>query len=60
MTETADIPKSTRKIDPKLANAWKTKAGRDLTEVLGPRARAGVHHEGAWQRVPLRRARHRW
>jgi len=31
MTETADIPKSTHKIDPKLVNAWKTKAGRDLT-----------------------------
>jgi DnaK suppressor protein len=31
MTETADIPKSTHKADPKLANAWKTKAGRDLT-----------------------------
>ena len=32
MTETADIPKSTHKADPKLANAWKTKAGRELTE----------------------------
>lgn len=31
MTETADIPKSTHKADPKLANAWKSKAGRDLT-----------------------------
>ncbi|MBL8308273.1 MAG: RNA polymerase-binding protein DksA [Rubrivivax sp.] len=31
MTETADIPKSTRKIDPKLANAWKTKPGRELS-----------------------------
>ena len=31
MTETADIPKSTHKIDPKLVNAWKSKAGRDLT-----------------------------
>jgi DnaK suppressor protein len=31
MTETADIPKSTHKADPKLVNAWKTKAGRDLT-----------------------------
>ena len=27
-----DIPKHTHKADPKLANAWKTKAGRDLTE----------------------------
>jgi DnaK suppressor protein len=27
-----DTPKHTHKADPKLANAWKTKAGRDLTE----------------------------
>jgi DnaK suppressor protein len=27
-----DTPKPTQKADPKLANAWKTKAGRDLTE----------------------------
>ncbi len=27
-----DIPKQTQVIDPKLANAWKTKEGRDLTE----------------------------
>ncbi|MBX3607249.1 MAG: RNA polymerase-binding protein DksA [Piscinibacter sp.] len=27
-----DTPKPTHKADPKLANAWKTKAGRDLTE----------------------------
>ena len=32
MTETADLPKTTHKADPKLVNAWKTKAGRDLTE----------------------------
>ncbi len=32
MTETADIPKTAFKPDPKLVNAWKTKAGRDLTE----------------------------
>ena len=32
MTETADLPKTPHKADPKLANAWKTKAGRDLTE----------------------------
>ncbi len=31
MTELADYPKSTHKIDPKLVNAWKTKAGRDLS-----------------------------
>ncbi len=31
LTETADIPKSIRKIDPKLANAWKAKPGRELT-----------------------------
>jgi DnaK suppressor protein len=31
MTETADIPKSTHKADPRLVNAWKSKAGRDLT-----------------------------
>jgi DnaK suppressor protein len=31
MTEAADIPKATRKIDPKLANAWKSKPGRELT-----------------------------
>jgi DnaK suppressor protein len=27
-----DLPRPVRKIDPKLANVWKTKAGRDLTE----------------------------
>ncbi len=27
-----DLPRPVRKIDPKFANAWKTKAGRDLTE----------------------------
>jgi DnaK suppressor protein len=27
-----DIPKQAHKADPKLANAWKTKSGRDLTE----------------------------
>ncbi len=27
-----DMPRPVRKIDPKLANVWKTKAGRDLTE----------------------------
>ena len=32
MTETAELPKTAQKIDPKLANAWKTKAGKDLTE----------------------------
>lgn len=32
MTETADLPKSAHKADPKLANAWKHKAGRELTE----------------------------
>ena len=32
MTETAELPKTAQKIDPKLANAWKTKAGRDLTD----------------------------
>ncbi|MCY7315544.1 MAG: RNA polymerase-binding protein DksA [Rubrivivax sp.] len=32
MTETAELPKPAQKIDPKLVNAWKTKAGRDLTE----------------------------
>jgi DnaK suppressor protein len=32
MTETADLPKTAHKADPKLVNAWKTKAGRDLTE----------------------------
>lgn len=31
MTETADYPKTTHKVDPKLVNAWKTKAGRDLS-----------------------------
>ena len=31
LTETADIPKSTHKVDPKLVNAWKTKPGRELT-----------------------------
>ncbi|MDP1902025.1 MAG: RNA polymerase-binding protein DksA [Rubrivivax sp.] len=32
MTETADLPKTVYAADPKLANAWKHKAGRDLTE----------------------------
>jgi DnaK suppressor protein len=27
-----DLPRPVRKIDPKLVNVWKTKAGRDLTE----------------------------
>jgi DnaK suppressor protein len=31
LTESADYPKSTHKIDPKLVNAWKNKAGRDLS-----------------------------
>ncbi|MDP2006014.1 MAG: RNA polymerase-binding protein DksA [Rubrivivax sp.] len=31
MTEAADLPKNVRKHDPKLANAWKTKPGRELT-----------------------------
>jgi DnaK suppressor protein len=31
MTETAELPKPAQKIDPKLANAWKNKPGRDLT-----------------------------
>jgi DnaK suppressor protein len=29
---THDVPKPVHKIDPKLANAWKAKAGRDLSE----------------------------
>jgi DnaK suppressor protein len=32
MTETAELPKTAQKIDPKLANAWKTKTGRELTD----------------------------
>jgi len=31
MTETAELPKPAHKIDPKLANAWKHKPGRELT-----------------------------
>jgi len=31
MTETADLPKNARLRDPKLANAWKGKPGRELT-----------------------------
>ena len=31
-SEEIDTPRETQKADPKLANAWKTKAGRDLTE----------------------------
>jgi DnaK suppressor protein len=31
MTEKADTPKPAHKVDPKLANAWKSKPGRDLT-----------------------------
>jgi len=30
-TDVADLPKAAHKIDPKLANAWKHKAGRELT-----------------------------
>ena len=32
MTETAELPKPIQKINPKLANAWKSKPGRELTE----------------------------
>jgi len=32
MTEAAELPKPIQKIDPKLANAWKSKPGRELTE----------------------------
>lgn len=32
MTETAELPKPVQKVDPKLANAWKSKPGRELTE----------------------------
>ena len=32
MTETAELPKPAQKTDPKLANAWKSKPGRELTE----------------------------
>jgi DnaK suppressor protein len=32
MTETAELPKPALKIDPKVANAWKTKPGRELTD----------------------------
>jgi DnaK suppressor protein len=32
MTEAADLPRTAHKPDPKLANAWKTKTGRELTE----------------------------
>ncbi|HZF78379.1 MAG TPA: RNA polymerase-binding protein DksA [Rubrivivax sp.] len=32
MTEAADMPRAAHKADPKLANAWKNKPGRDLTE----------------------------
>jgi DnaK suppressor protein len=32
MNDVADLPKAARKPDPKLANAWKTKSGRELTE----------------------------
>ena len=31
MTEAADLPKNARQRDPKLANAWKSKPGRELT-----------------------------
>jgi DnaK suppressor protein len=30
--EAADFPKPHRKVDPRLANAWKSKSGRELTE----------------------------
>ena len=32
MTETAELPKIVQKIDPKVANAWKTKTGRELSD----------------------------
>lgn len=32
MSETADLPKNTHKADPRLANAWKSKPGRDLSD----------------------------
>ncbi|MBX3637322.1 MAG: RNA polymerase-binding protein DksA [Rubrivivax sp.] len=32
ISETAPLTKTAQKIDPKLANAWKTKAGRDLSD----------------------------
>ena len=32
MSETAELPKPVQKIDPKLANAWKSKPGRELSE----------------------------
>ena len=32
MSEAADLPKVAQKVDPKTANAWKTKPGRELTE----------------------------
>jgi DnaK suppressor protein len=32
MIESAELPRIAQKIDPRLANAWKTKSGRDLTE----------------------------
>jgi DnaK suppressor protein len=32
MTEAADMPRAAHKADPKLANAWKNKPGRELTE----------------------------
>jgi DnaK suppressor protein len=32
MTEISDSPKPVTKVDPKLANAWKTKPGRELSE----------------------------
>jgi DnaK suppressor protein len=32
MTEAADMPRAAHKADPKLANAWKSKGGKDLTD----------------------------
>lgn len=32
MSEAAELPKPVQKIDPKLANAWKSKPGRELSE----------------------------
>jgi DnaK suppressor protein len=32
MNDTAEMPKTAQKVDPKLANAWKTKPGRELSE----------------------------
>ena len=50
MTETADLPKNARQRDPKLANAWKSKAGRELVHMLD--INSDSVRQGFWKHFP--------